>query len=356
MLARQDYMDELLAQRAQFIDTFYAVKANADESRTRLIACARLLVKKEHPFFFCADFKAALDVLLLDTQMTKAQQLLMLQLYAVIHQNPQEIVDLVYKSSSVELQNSAPLLALLMGVDDDLLLVNHPETVVNNHLISAFYRHKWSLLSEFSVLYFPTATPLTQLYLKVLVDNKSLSKELITDFIHCDYLHSHLFELYIVRLDERQVTAIVNYLSSDEDNASLIIKVMALSGYSKFIPFLARYLQRKEHTLAAHHALRILLGESLDNFMPDAIQFAAEKMQRIQDFTYYGAKILHYWDSTLLPSVAARILSGQAITPENLATIWLDGSQAHRRVAALHQTQFSQDYSVIYYACPEAVL
>ncbi|WP_028865912.1 hypothetical protein [Psychromonas aquimarina] len=351
-----DYMNELLAQRAQFINTFYALKSNADDSRARLIACARLLAKKQHPFFSCSDIQTALSALQQDAEMSETQCLLMLQLYALIHQNPQAVVEHLYQMNCQSLQSIAPLFALSMHIENCVLQASHSEALLNNQLTACFYRRQWSVLSDFSKQHFQDVSALSQLYLTVLTNSTSLSSELAADFITCNCLHSRLFELYVVMLDERQLTEVVNHLSSDENNTALIINVMALSGYSKFIPFLARYLQSKAFTLDAHHALRILMGPSLDSLIPDAIQFESEEEQRIQNFTYYGAKILHYWDEALIPSLGERILAGLAVTPENLDKIWVNGSQIHRRTASLHRASLTDDNSAPYYACPEAVL
>lgn len=360
MLLINNYMDELLAQREQFISTFYAFKSNADESRKRLIACTRLLVKKQHPFFAATDVTESLSVLNNSADKSQPQYqatcLLMLQLYALIQQNQQDVAKHLYQDNDPHLQSIAPLFALLMQVEDQPLQIGNNEGLLNNQLLGAFYRRQAPVITKFTAEHHHQVSPLTQLYLAVFADNRALSSELVTDFITCGYLHSHLFELYVVMLDERQLTDVVNHLSSDENNVSLIINVMALSGYSKFIPFLARYLQSKAHTLDAHRALRILMGPSLDSLIPDAIQFESEAQQRVQDFTYYGAKILHYWDKSLIQSLGERVLSGLAVTPKNIDEIWNNGSQIHRRIAALHKTQFADNNSAPYYACPEAVL
>lgn len=358
MLEIMDYMDELLAQRGQFINTFYAFKSNADESRARLIACARLLVKKQHSFFSNPEITNSLSVLshTSEKEQSQSEYLLMLQLYAGVHQNTQDVAKYLYQSHNLKLQSLAPLFSLLTRVERAPLQHGNNEALLNNQLVAAFYCRQSDVITQFYLAQHPHLSPLTQLYATVLGDNSELSHVLVSDFISCDYLHSHLFELYVVMLDERQLTDVVNHLSSDDKHTALIMNIMALSGYSKFIPFLARYLQNKIYTLNAHRALRILMGPSLDSLIPDAIQFESEEKQRVQDFTYYGAKILHYWDQTLIQSLGARVLSGLTITPKNIAKIWLNGSQIHRRIAALHSTQLADKCGVYYYAFPEAVL
>ena len=95
-------LTELLAQREQFITTDYAYKSNVDKNRLQLLACARLLAKKKHPFFGGVQVKTALLVLQQDKSCSINQQFLLLQLYAVVHNNAGLIVECLYQEETIK--------------------------------------------------------------------------------------------------------------------------------------------------------------------------------------------------------------------------------------------------------------
>lgn len=350
------YMAELCAQRAHFINTFYATKLNVDSNRSRLIACTHQLVNQQHILFVNADIDIVLSLLLSDKAISDEQFLLTLQLYARVHDNAALLIDYLYLNAPIKVQKWAPKLALILKVSDYSLSATCDEKVLHNQLLVCYYRQQFKSISDFSTLYTEQVSSLTRLYLSALNKSLEIDKSLLDDFIVNDYLHSELFELYVISLTEDEISTIVNQLSKDKQNIHLMIKVIGLSGYSVFIPLLARYLQNKLHTIAAHHALRTTLGETLDKLIPKYIQFNSEQSQRIEDLCYYGAKILHHWDDNLQSTLPKRLLSGLPITIKNLDSLLETGSQVHRRVAALHKTQFPINGSVFYYSCPEVVL
>ena len=357
-------LTELLAQREQFITVDYAYKSNVDKNRLQLLACARLLAKKHHPFFGETQLKTALLVLQQDKSYSINQQLLLLQQYAVIHNNATLIVKWLYQDETSELHPLASKLALIMKVDDAPLCVEYSQATFNNQLLTCYYRQQWSTLNDLKMSN-NNLSPLTQLYSAALQETLPSESQLTTDFITLDYLNSELFELYVVRLSVEQVVKVVELLSVDTQHTKLIIKVMALSGYSQFIPLLARYLQDKNHTVDAYVSLNILLGDQLALIIPDKVESNSNQSERIEDLTYYGAKILYLYESLLINSLGSRILMGQSISERHLTHVFRFGSQVHRRVASLHfthQRPHNKNQSplmnndVEYYAKPEVVL
>jgi len=351
------YLDKLLAQRKYFITAFYANKQNVVDNRNRLIAAARQLVKIQHPFFANHDVKDAI-ILLQQKSIPAQQKVLLLQLYAMIHKSNEEVISCLYHINSSSLIHFAPKLALCLGVVDKQLSITHSEPLLHQQLLVCFYRQQESLLNSFARENNNYFSPLTYLYIDVLTKKRTSDATLLMDFIQLEYLETELFELYIVGLEEEIVLAVVNQLSQREQYITLMLKVMALSGLSRFIPFLARYLQNSVYTLDAHYALRILLGDKLDALIPSYIQFNSDEKQRVIDLRYFGAKILHHWDENLLTSLSTKVLSGVSINQANLYSLLDVGSQAHRRVAALHLTQFPIDrvYDAAYYSEPEIIL
>jgi hypothetical protein len=184
------------------------------------------------------------------------------------------------------------------------------------------------------------------LTIDVLSDNKQDVQKITTTFIQQEYLNSHLFDVFITSLNEFEVTQVVNQLSVDDTHIPYIIHAMALSGYIKFIPFLAQYLQQANFVSDAYQALRIMLGSKLDRLIPLNIQFNSEIDERKKDLPYYGAKILNAWQQRM-PSIGftfeqpdnKRLLNGLELSIQAIEHVAISGSQWHRYVAMLHQQQ-----------------
>lgn len=179
--------------------------------------------------------------------------------------------------------------------------------------------------------------------------NNLFDVQAITEqFIQHDYMHSTLFDIYISSLNEHEITQLVNQLSVDKLFIPNIIHAMGISGYVKFIPFLAQYLQTEDFVLAAYQALRLLLGNKLDKLIPLAVQFNSDIDERQKDLRYYGAKILYAWQQGLSylgltfehDDNEKRILNGTVLTAQSVDQILLSGSQWHRRVAMCYKQQW----------------
>ena len=95
-------LTQLLAQREQFINADYAYKSNVDKNRLQLLACVRLLAKKKHPLFGEAQVNTALLALQQNKSYSINQQFLLLQLYAVIHNNAGLIVECLYQEETIK--------------------------------------------------------------------------------------------------------------------------------------------------------------------------------------------------------------------------------------------------------------
>tara|TARA_R110002050_G_scaffold67065_5_gene145333 strand:+ start:204 stop:1421 length:1218 start_codon:yes stop_codon:yes gene_type:complete len=177
-------------------------------------------------------------------------------------------------------------------------------------------------------------------------NNRFDVQAIAAQFIQHDYMHSTLFDVYISSLNEHQITQLVNQLSVDKSFIPYIIHVMGISGYAKFIPFLAQYLQTEGFVLAAYQALRLLLGNKLDALIPLAVQFNSDIDKRQKDLRYYGAKILYAWQQGLsylgviFEHDDKRILNGTVLTAQSVEKILLSGSQWHQRVAMLYKLQW----------------
>jgi len=353
-----DYMDELFAQREHFINAFYATKQNVDDNRNKLMACAYLLSKQQDSIFFNSDVAVVLSILTNDKTISEARMMLILQLYVQLYGNAELLIDGLYQNNSSIQQKLAPKLALILCIKDIPLSISYNEEVLNEHLLAYSYRQRFDELATFSQSFSEQVTPLTRLYLDALDTRVISEKLLLNEFISNDYLDSELFKLYVIRLPLDLLATLIEQLSSHSDPQIIrvLINVIGLAGYSRFIPLLARYLQDKSYALVAHHALRTIMGEGLDKLIPEHIQFNSDEIERIEDLPYYGAKILHHWETDLASTLPGRLLSGLPITEANLDLLLKNGSQVHRRAAALHKTQYPINSSDFYYSRPEVVL
>ena len=354
-------MNELFAQRKQFIHSFHAVKSNVEQNSLRLHACALTLVKEGDPFFSCYDVDTALQILAKEKELTITQCLLMLQLYNKLHQRPKVLLASLYQSNYQWIVNTAPLFSLLSVIEDNELNIKTDEVVLNQQLLNCLYRRELDAIQQFYERYFTQCSRLTQLYLNVLHHQTPVSVSLISDFIHLEQLTSTLFELYIVKFSLIELQNTIT-LINDSDRVTplnkdkLIIKIMALSGYADFIPSIARYLQKKDDAFNAHFALRVLLGDKLNEFIPEGIQFNNDETQKLSDLPYYGAKILHHWEISHHSTLPVRLLNGRSINDNSLKYIEQHSSQVHRRIANLHRVQSHTTEPVNYYALPLVVL
>jgi len=354
-------MNELFAQRKQFIHSFHAVKSNVEQNSLHLHACALTLVKEGDPFFSCDDVDTALQVLTKEKELTITQCLLMLQLYNKLHQRPKVLLASLYQSNYQLIVNTAPLFSLLVGIEDDELNIKSDEVILNQQLLNCLYRRESEVIQQFYERHFTQCSPLTQLYLNVLHHQTPVNVSLISDFIYLEQLTTTLFELYIVKLSLTELQESIALVADSNlltalDKSQLIMKIMALSGYADFIPSIARYLQKKDDAFNAHFALRVLLGDKLNEFIPEGIQFNNDEAQKLSDLPYYGAKILHHWEISLQSTLPLRLLDGRSINDNSLKYIEQHSSQIHRRIANLHRVQSKSIEPVNYYAIPSVVL
>ena len=354
-------MNELFAQRKQFIHSFHALKSNVEQNSLHLHACALTLVKEGDPFFSCDDVDTALQILAKEKELTVSRCLLMLQLYNTLQQRPKVLLASLYQSNYQLIVNTAPLFSLLVGIEDNELNIKTDEVVLNQQLLSCLYRRESGAIQQFYHRHFAQCSLLTQLYLNVLHYQTPVSVSLISDFIYLEQLTSTLFELYIVKLSLTELQESIALVADSNlltalDKSQLIMKIMALSGYADFIPSIARYLQKKDDAFNAHFALRVLLGDKLNEFIPEGIQFNNDEAQKLSDLPYYGAKILHHWEISLQSTLPLRLLDGRSINDNSLKYIEQHSSQIHRRIANLHRVQSKSIEPVNYYAIPSVVL
>jgi len=402
------YLRELLAQRQILTQSFFSYKHNLDGNTRSIKACLRLLKKasgggleekKQLAFFQTENADELVSAIHQACTFKPDDILLLLQL--ILSAKPAltaGVVDKLGQSQVPALQFLSAQLILTLGGNNGqgadlhiflriadkgsysayhlILLAGYYHNILGQVLAAVINEAPDEVFQNPPGLeyYIAGQPPLSQLYLKVLFSagkDKALKEGdcllLLKLFIECEYLSSHLFEIFILSLGEESLTRVINQLSSALEQSpdsvdrqqgcrqpleESLIFAMALSGYSKFIPFLARYLQSPIYKEQAFTGLRLLLGDKLDLFIPPAIQFNSDEAQRLTDLSYYGAKILGCWQSVLTTGglsehqqeqtkqkaeISPRLFNGLPPTVENIESILLHGSLVHRRYACLHK-------------------
>ncbi len=390
-------LSQLMAQRKVLLCNFCCYKQNNINHTQRLLTLVRLIAQGNNSCLIGAQNTAdILGYLRTENNDDKEDAVLILSLKLMVTPSLQCVVfPALLQSEHIWLQVLAFKVARLLGdnltftfelihqahfvkplfsrdIELEALLLPHVlwhlyyRKTLNDYLATFVPRYKTLQAKEASL---NNLSALSWLYIEVLSDTGTRVEDIVAQFIAQDYLASSLFELYVTSLNEHEVTQLINQLSADNALIPTVIHAMALSGYTKFIPFLAQYLQQPCFVFDAFDALKILLGDVLDTIIPLHVQFKSEDEERATDLAYYGAKILNAWQQRLplLALVfkqktapegsegahehpepltgeveqARQILNGEKLTDVMNNTLLCTGSQKHRYVAMLHQQHLS---------------
>ncbi|WP_394203305.1 hypothetical protein [Shewanella waksmanii] len=333
-----------------------STQKNLDDNTQALATCVELLndVPNNEQHILAAKTAEQLVVYLgdSDNKLTKeldyeqADLQIILQLVALANwptNSPQfsELIHRLYQSELPELTCLAPRCCLFLGqhfapVEFPLALAQQP-VLFNQHLLYRFYHR---CLSESDIQAYRqqfSLSPLTELYLDVLSYRGQNFIKIVRKFIELEYMDSHLFEVFVTSLPELEASKLVNMLSGEERHIAFVIKTMALTGYCKFIPYLARYMMTVEQGQAAFIAIRLILGSKLDHFIPLEVQFDSDEQALPQHWQYYGAKLLDAWQTQSVDLIHNQLLDGQTITMANIDNIIITTSRHHRKYALLHR-------------------
>lgn len=401
-------LSQLIAQRNLLRFNFCSYKQNNIDNTQRLLTLIRFIEQANDNCL--ASAKSAAQILAHlseDTSENKVQTALILSLKLIISPElQQQILPLLLTNQQSWLQVLALDVARMLG--DNLRYSFDLSTVdFSTHNVASatdislldtrllpqlfLYLHQRKTLNAYLSVVLPdyknkqdralektTLSVLSWLYIDVLSDYQASVEIMAEQFIAQDQLLSTLFDIYVTSLNETQVTQFINLLSADELLTGSVIYAMALSGYVKFIPFIAQYLQQPLFALQAHNALRLMLGDKLDAIIPLSVQFNSDADEQATDLTYYGAKILNAWQQQLpllgLSHTDApnendpekvnenqpeqksqqqehnsnvnninRVLNGAALIKAEVDAVLTLGSQWHRYVATLYKQHFTRE-------------
>lgn len=342
---RIELFKELLAQRRLMMSTFYSFKVNIDENTKQLLFYMSLLSKQKsmpNCLFTAANASEVFNFIQSEHGYNNDDLLCALQLKLHLDKelhNPLFVSLMSSQDSNIQVLASQLCLFLSTNSLQNLVISFSPteyETLHNQCLLSLYYsKHLVPYLNSqhFSL---SKLSPLNNLYLNVLTVNNVSCYEILNQFIELEYLDSHLFEIFIMSLNETEVTQVINKMSADDNLIAVVIKSMSYSGYRKFTPFLGHFLQDPDNAINAFNGLKLMLGEKIDQLIPLEIQLESEENKRIKALSYYGAKVISAWKNNHEIFLATQMLNGMQIDSGAIQNTLHKGSQKHRYFANIH--------------------
>ena len=336
-------MDKLLAQLKLTINqlitvdnSYYCFEENVEHIKAKVFACIRLISQDSLSTTYLKDIndeKKFVSHLLNQTQLSIEQLEILLPIVLTkLCNKSQDIINAMLQHET--LQHLALSIALQNQYQIQLPQ-NCSMQVLQHHCINLFLMNKEQELKHYHHSFCNAKCQQTQVLLKILMKQPLTLHSEQKLVVNETKLVTDIFKIYILSLDEIQLTNLINDLSKDEDNYPLLIAVMGVSGFIKYVPFLAKALFNKAVAKAAFDYLKLMLGDKLAAFMPLALQFESNEQQQYKSLHYYGAKILHLWSQRNTDDYPDKMLSGVAINQKNLNVISTTHSLRHKKHALL---------------------
>lgn len=336
---------ELLAQRRQMLSAFYSFKQNVDDNTKQLLLYMSLLSKQkpaENCLFTATTAGEIFNFIQNDHGYNNADLLCALQLKLHLNKElhkPLFVSLMSSKESNIQALASELCLFLSTNSLQNLVISFCPseyELLHNQCLLSLYYHQQLVAYINSAHFSLNKLSVLNKLYLAVLANNNMNCYEVLNQFIELNYVDSHLFEIFIISLDETEVTKVINKMSADDNLISVVIKSMSCSGYRKFILFLGHFLHDPKNTLFAFNGLKLMLGDKLDQLIPLDVQLDSNEAQRTKALSYYGAKIISAWNNNNDIFSATQMINGMKIGRATIENTLQNGSQQHRYFANIH--------------------
>ncbi|UJF20497.1 hypothetical protein [Shewanella sp. OMA3-2] len=341
--------DFLLAQRQILLSSFQCVPKNLEDNTQSLLVTLKMLLQQgvvSLPLLNAktpTDFVSALEG---ETKYSIENQLVIVQLLLQLHYKhaPDEQVNIfqkLFENSAVNSAKYLPYLALIASQQNidkiPFSTTNKMSVQIHQYLLFCLYRGKRLKRKEGADVLDISMTPMTTLYIEMLMDTPKEPLMLYADFVELALCNSALFDIFITSLEETMLTQIVNLMSQDNVMGDRVIELMGYSGFSKFVPFLARAMQQPAQTLVAFKALRTILGPELDHAVPYQWQFEDDQSKRCEYLQFYSAKLLNRW-LLLAPKMPnVRMINGIEVGIETIDKIMSHSSPVHQHAARLHK-------------------
>ncbi|NCO69961.1 MULTISPECIES: hypothetical protein [Shewanella] len=343
----------LLAQRQVMLSSFQCMPKNIEDNTQSLTVILKMIQQKKDPNWplLCANTQEQIvDAFETDVQFSPTDKVVILSLLLQLHYKAQptaqsHIVEALFASSLVDASQYSPAFALMasqLQFDKvSFTASNKTPEQIQQYILLCIYRGKRLKRNDgINSLNIPRSS-LTSLYIEMLMSSINEPIELYGLFSQLDYCHSALFEVFIISLDEAILTKVFNLMSQNVDLTLRVIELMGYSGFSKFVPFLARAMQQPNQTLVAFSALRTILGPELDQSVPYQWQFEEDEAERCEYLQFYSAKLLHRWMLLALKMPEVRLINGIEVNPASIDKIIRYSSPVHQRIAYLHKLRLN---------------
>ncbi|UCX04449.1 hypothetical protein [Shewanella glacialimarina] len=339
----------LLAQRQIILSSFQCEPKNLADNTQSLLITLKMLLQEggvSHPLLNAktsTDFISALES---EAEYSIENQLVIMQLLLHLHYKhaPDKQVDVfqkLFESSTVNSDKYLPYLALIASQQNidkiPFRTTNKMSVQIHQYLLFCLYRGKRLKRKGAAEVLEVSMTPMTTLYIEMLMETPKEPLALYTDFVELALCNNVLFDIFITSLEEPIFTQLVNLMSQDNSMRARVIELMGYSGFSKFVPFLARAMQQPAQTLAAFKALRTILGPELDHAVPYQWQFEDDQSKRCEYLQFYSAKLLNRWLLLAPKMLNVRMINGIEVNIETIDKIISHSSPVHQQVARLHK-------------------
>ncbi|GGP73182.1 hypothetical protein [Shewanella ulleungensis] len=352
-----DSFNLLLAQRQVMLSSFQCMPKNIEDNTQSLTVILNMIQQKNDgawPLLNAKTNDEIVNAFETDQHYTLIDRLVILTLLLQIHFKSQpteqsKIIQALFASTMInasESQSSLALMASQLHFDKvNFTASNKTAEQIQQYILFCIYRGKRLKRADGIDSLNISRSSITSLYIEMLMTHINQPLKLYGLFVELEYCHSALFEVFMTSLGEETVTQIFNQMSQHTDFTLRVIELMGLSGFSKFVPFLARAMQQPNQTLIAFRALRTILGPELDQAVPYQWQFEEDEVERCEYLQFYSAKLLHRWMLLAPKMPEVRLINGIEVNIASIDKIISHSSPVHQHVAFLHKLRLKNEIS-----------
>ncbi|GGQ19444.1 hypothetical protein [Shewanella litoralis] len=344
-----DSFNLLLAQRQVMLSSFQCMPKNVEDNTQSLLVILNMIQQKNDiawPLLNAKNRSEIIDAFVTDKRYSLIDKVVILPLLLKIHLKNQvleqvNIIQTLFASHLLDTGQCGSTFAFMASQLEfdkvNFTASNKTPEQIQQYILFCIYQGKRLKRTDGIDTPHSSRSTLTSLYLEMLMINIHDPLKIYRLFSELDYCHSALFEVFITSLDEPMVTQVFNLMSQNTDLTLRVIELMGYSGFSQFVPFLARAMQQPTQTLIAFRSLRTILGAELDQAVPYQWQFEEDEAERCEYLQFYSAKLLHRW-MLLAPKIPeVRLINGIEVNVASIDKIINNSSPVHQKVAFLHK-------------------